>query len=113
MTAALWLLGIAAVGLGVFPTWVIDHIAAPAASSLLHTGAYTRAVLAGAAKVPQLHLAFSYFEPQALATVAISVALGLALAAVYMRISEPNGSVNDYAAFAVVGVLCALAVLAS
>jgi multicomponent Na+:H+ antiporter subunit D len=58
-----------------------------------------------------------------LITVAITGALGAALACVYLRIREPapitllrrlhTGSVNDYAAFAVIGVLGALAVLAT
>lgn len=123
MTVALWLLGAAAVALGVFPSWVLDHIAAPAAASLLDTSGYSHAVLSGAARIPSLHIALSYFDPQELITVAISIVLGLALAAAYLRISEPapitllrrvhNGSVNDYAAFAVIGVLCTLAVLAT
>jgi multicomponent Na+:H+ antiporter subunit D len=123
MTVALWTLGLAALALGVAPGWVIDHVAAPAASSLLHAGVYARAVLGGAATVPHLHIALSYFDPQELITVALSIILGLALATAYMRAGEPapitllrrlhNGSVNDYAAFSIVGVLCALAVLAT
>ncbi|HEY5390021.1 MAG TPA: hypothetical protein VIJ83_05650 [Solirubrobacteraceae bacterium] len=64
-----------------------------------------------------------YFDPQELITVALSIVLGLGLAAVYMRVGEPraitlvrrlhNGSVNDYAAFSIVGVVCAFAVLAT
>ncbi|HEY7966612.1 MAG TPA: proton-conducting transporter membrane subunit [Solirubrobacteraceae bacterium] len=123
MTIALWSLGLAAVALGVAPGWVIDHVAAPAASSLLHAGVYAHAVLAGAATVPHLHVTLSYFDPQELITVALSIVLGLALATAYVRVGEPapitllrrlhNGSVNDYAAFSVVGLLCTLAVLAT
>jgi multicomponent Na+:H+ antiporter subunit D len=123
MTAALWTLGLAALVLGVAPGWLVDHIAAPAASSLLHAGVYARGVLSGAATVPHLHVALSYFDPQELITVALSIILGLALAAAYMRVGEPapitllrrlhNGSVNDYAAFSIVGVVCVLAVLAT
>jgi multicomponent Na+:H+ antiporter subunit D len=123
MTVALWLLGAAAVAFGVFPNWVILHIAAPAASSLLHAGAYSHAVLTGAAQVPQVRVSFSYFSAEELITVAITALLGGGLAWVYLRIGEPapitllrrlhTGSVNDYAAFAVIGVLGALAVLAT
>ena len=122
MSVALWLLGIASLALGIFPDWVIDHLAAPAASSLLHAGAYGHAVISGAAQIPQLHVGFSYFKPEELLTVALTVGLGVLLARIYLRISEPapiaalrrlhTGSVNDYAAFAIIGVLCSLAVLA-
>ena len=84
---------------------------------------YGHAVLAGAARIPHVHLGLNYFDPQELVTVAISIAIGLTLATVYVRVNKPgpmtllrriqNGSVNDYAAFAVVGLLCTLAVLAS
>jgi hypothetical protein len=80
MSVALWLLATAAIALGVFPDWVIDHIASPAASSLLHAGIYSHAVLAGAARIPRFHVALNYFDPQELITVAISIALGLTLA---------------------------------
>jgi len=123
MATALWTLAGASVLLGVFPRWVIDHVAGPAAASLLHSGAYGRALMAGAARISPVHVSFDYWAPDALATVAITVVLGLALARAYMRIGEPapmtllrrlqTGSVNDYAAFAVVGVLGALAVLAT
>jgi multicomponent Na+:H+ antiporter subunit D len=76
------------------------------------------AVLSGAARIPPVRVSFSYFSPEELFTVAITAALGTALAWVYVRIGEPapitllrrlhTGSVNDYAVF---GVLCTLAVL--
>ena len=121
MTAALWLLGVAAVAFGVFPAWVIDHIASPAAAGLIHAGAYSHAVLAGAGQIAPARVSLDYFSASELITVAFTTALGVALAFVYMRIGEPapisllrrlqTGSVNDYAAYAVVGVLCTMAVL--
>jgi multicomponent Na+:H+ antiporter subunit D len=121
MTVALWTLGLASVVLGVFPGWVLHHIAEPASASLLHARLYAHGVISGAARVGRVAVAFSYFKPQELLTVAGTVAAGITLAAVYIRHREPapirllrlahNGSVNDYTAFAVVGVLAALAVL--
>jgi multicomponent Na+:H+ antiporter subunit D len=123
MTIALWTLGGASVLLGIFPDWVITHIAAPAASSLLHAGVYSHAILAGTAHVPPLHVTLDYYAADELITVAATIALGVLAAAVYIRASEPlpitllrrlhNGSVNDYATFAVIGMVIALAVLAS
>ena len=91
--------------------------------SLLHAGIYAHGVLSGAARIPAITVPFGYFKPEELLTVAGTVAAGLGLAAAYIRGREPapirllrlahNGSVNDYAAYAVVGVLCALAALAA
>jgi multicomponent Na+:H+ antiporter subunit D len=121
MIAALWTLGLASLLLGVFPGWVIATIAAPAASSLLHVGVYAHGVLAGAAHIPTLHVSLGYFGAEHLLTAAATVALGLGLAHVYQRIEEPapitvlrrlhTGSVNDYAAFTVIGALGALGAL--
>src|SRR5258707_13063 len=82
-----------------------------AAGSPLHSGGYARAVPTGAAQIDPAHVTFDYWSLGGLATVAITLVLGLALARTYMRIEEPapmtllrrlqTGSVNDYAAFAV------------
>ncbi|HEU0316124.1 MAG TPA: hypothetical protein VFR49_02275, partial [Solirubrobacteraceae bacterium] len=70
-----------------------------------------------------LHVAFDYLDPQELGAVAATVVLGLALARVYLRVPEPapirllralhTGSVNDYAGYAVIGVVAALLALAT
>jgi multicomponent Na+:H+ antiporter subunit D len=122
MTVALWVLGGGCVAFGVLPDWTLDHLAGPAAAGLLHAGAYSRGLMAGGIGLPLPRVGFRYFDPVELLTVAATVVAGLALARVYLRISEPRpirllralhtGSVNDYAAFWVVGVLAALAALA-
>ena len=71
--------------------------------------------------IPRVVLTFDYFKPEELLLVAATVALGVLLARTYMRSSEPvpirvlrsihSGSVNDYAAFAVAGLVLVIAVL--
>ncbi len=123
MLAAFWTLAAACLAAGVFPNWILDHVGAPAAASLLHAPTYAAGVLAGSARLPSVRVSFDYFKPTELLSVAAEVAAGLVLAAAYVRrVDEPRpirllrglhtGSVNDYAAFSVVGMLCAVAVLA-
>jgi multicomponent Na+:H+ antiporter subunit D len=122
MLLALWTLAAACLAAGVFPNWILDHAAAPAAASLLHPDAYATGVLAGAGHLPAVAVSFDYFKPGELLTVAASALAGLLLAAAYVRAAaEPrpirllralhSGSVNDYAAFAAAGILCAVVVL--
>ncbi|MEA2297776.1 MAG: hypothetical protein QOF77_712 [Solirubrobacteraceae bacterium] len=122
MVVAFWTLGATCLAAGVFPNWILDHAAAPAASSLLHGAVYASGVLAAGVHLPALSVAFDYFKVGELLTVAATVLAGVLLAAAYLRIAEPRpiralralhtGSVNDYAAFAATGILCAVAVLA-
>ncbi len=121
MLVAFWTLSAACLAAGVFPNWILDHAAAPAAASLLHGATYASGVLAGGVHLPHLRVAFDYFKPSELLTVAATVLFGGLLAAGYLRVAEPKpirllralhtGSVNDYAAFAATGILCAVLVL--
>ncbi|HEY5196849.1 MAG TPA: proton-conducting transporter membrane subunit [Solirubrobacteraceae bacterium] len=123
MVTALSTLGVACVAFGVGGDWIVNHVAAPAAASVLHGGLYAGAVLAGGGRLPSVNVPFEYFKPAELAAVAATVVVGGLLARTYMRIREPravgvlraihNGSVNDYAAYAVFGVVAAVVVLAS
>jgi multicomponent Na+:H+ antiporter subunit D len=123
MVVALSTLGAACVAFGVAGEWVVNHVAAPAAASVLHGGLYARSVLTGGGHLASIKVPFDYFKPSELAAVAATVVLGGLLARTYMRIREPravgmlraihNGSVNDYAAYAVFGVITAVIVLAS
>lgn len=79
----------ASVAFGVLPGWVLSHIAAPAAGPLLHTASYSHGVLASGVRIPTPLVTLSYFKPAELATVAVTVALGLLLARTYLRIPEP------------------------
>jgi multicomponent Na+:H+ antiporter subunit D len=122
MVTALSTLSVACLGFGLFPDWILDHVAGPAAAGVLHGGLYARAVLGGGGSIGTIAVSFHYFKPTELAGVAATLVLGGLLARTYIRISEPravsllravhNGSVNDYAAYAVLGVIGAVAVLA-
>jgi multicomponent Na+:H+ antiporter subunit D len=79
-------------------------------------------VLAGSGTTPRPAIPFRYAEPAQLLTLVISVVAGAFVAYWYLRIREPrpvrllraahNGSANDYTAYAVSGILIAVAVLA-
>src|SRR6266568_2759158 len=106
---------------GVLPQFFLDSVMAPAAAGLRHPARYARGVLTGLARLPALHLPFDYVSPGELVSVAGCAAAGAALAWAYLRAREPGpvrllraahtGSVNDYAAYAVAGMLAVIAVL--
>jgi multicomponent Na+:H+ antiporter subunit D len=110
------------VAFGVLPGKVIRWAIAPAASSLLHPELYADAVLGGVGRLPQVAVGFDYGSAKDLGIALASVAIGLALAAVYLRIPEPapvrwlravhTGSVNDYTGFLAIGLFaCALVLM--
>lgn len=117
---ALATLGAGCVGFGIWGAQIVQRVAGPAASILLHPAVYARAVLAGHGTVPATGVEFSYKAEDILVT-AIEIALGLALSALYLRIREPRpitwlralhtGSVNDYAALSAAGLGLAAYVL--
>jgi len=121
MRVTLSTLGTACVAFGILPGLVIRHVAGPAASIVLHPRSYAAGVLAGHAEVPAASVHFAYANGFDIAIAALTLALGLALAARYLRAPEPapirllravhTGSVNDYAAFVAVGMLVVYAVL--
>jgi multicomponent Na+:H+ antiporter subunit D len=121
MLAGLTVLGGCCVGFGVTGSLVLRHLMTPAAAGLLNPGRYAAGVLTTFARLPQPHIAFAYTSAAELTSVAATAVVAVALAWVYMRIKEPlvvralraahNGSVNDYAAYAVVGLLAMVAVL--
>ena len=114
-------LGACCVAFGAAGPLVLHRLMAPAASSLLHPGRYALGVLSGSARLPGLPVAFDYFSPAELGIAAASVVVATALTWWYLRIPEPGvirglralhtGSANDYAAYAVVGILAVIAAL--
>jgi multicomponent Na+:H+ antiporter subunit D len=121
MVAGLGSLAACCVAFGVLPRFFLDSVMAPAAASLLNPDRYDSGVLTGLARLPMLHLPFDYASPGELVSVAGCAVAGAALAWVYLRAREPapvrllraahTGSVNDYAAYAVAGMLAVIAVL--
>jgi len=89
----------------------------------LHSTLYAHTVLAGGGAIGAITVPFEYFKPTELVAVAATLGIGGLIARTYLRVPEPraigwlravhNGSVNDYAAYAVIGVLGAVVVLAS
>jgi multicomponent Na+:H+ antiporter subunit D len=121
MVAGLASLAVCCVAFGVLPRFFLDSVMAPAASSLLHPARYASGVLTGLARLPALHVPFDYISLEELIVVAACAVAGAALAWRYLRVREPGpvrllravhtGSVNDYAAYAVAGMLAVVAAL--
>ena len=106
---------------GVVPRFVLDRLMAPAASGLLHADAYSRAVLSGSGRLPDITIAFHYTDMLELVLIVVSLAVAAVVATLYLRSREPapirllraahNGSVNDYAGYAVAGAIVLIAAL--
>jgi multicomponent Na+:H+ antiporter subunit D len=123
MRVSIFTVGAACIALGVFPGLVLRKIIGPAAQVLLHSSDYANGVLSAGLALRPVSLTFDYIKPEDLILVAIEVALGLALAATVLRWPDPlpfrllrrlhTGSVNDYAAFSVAGLIVTAAALLS
>ena len=122
MVISLVFLASGCIAFGLFPGEILRHVAEPSASVLLHPTAYARAVLASGGTVPASVVTFAYFSWTEFVVVA-----GTCLAAVPVAVAGlrhwdwrgvqlitrvQSGSVNDYAAYLVVGLLISVAVLA-
>jgi multicomponent Na+:H+ antiporter subunit D len=114
-------LGVGCLGFGALPAAMTRRVVAPAAGLLLHPDLYSSGILAGHAALPLVTVQFHYLGPVDLVVAASTLLLGLALAALYVRLPEPapltalrrlhNGSVNDYAAFSTAGVIACVTAL--
>ncbi|MBW3537640.1 MAG: hypothetical protein KY395_07750 [Actinobacteria bacterium] len=122
MVAALVGLGVLSVGFGLAAGPLVSEVAAPAAAGLLDRAAYATAVLSppgGQLTVPALHPHF--WSVGGLVLTAVAMVLGAVLARAVVRGQQPrpittlralhNGSVNDYAAYVVGGLLVVISLL--
>ena len=115
MIAALGVLAVACVAFGVLPNLVLSHVASKAAAALLHPVAYAHGVLASGGPMASSPVSFDYVSPLGLATVALTIVAAVPLARAALRWDRSravealrrvqSGSVNDYAAYAVAGLL--------
>jgi multicomponent Na+:H+ antiporter subunit D len=110
------------VAFGAAPGFVLDNIARPAASSLTSANAYAAAVIGHGGRLPTAEASFDYLDPMQLLVIGGTLVAGLLLAAWVVRHPDPRildplralhtGSVNDYAALAVLGaVVCVFGLL--
>jgi multicomponent Na+:H+ antiporter subunit D len=122
MAFALIALGVICVGFGLLPGRLAGDVTAPAASALLHPDVYAAGVLrAMAVRLPVVHVHSSFVSLEGLLSTSITLVLGGVLAARVIRRgslrvvdalrSLHTGSVNDYATYAAVGMVVAVAVL--
>jgi len=123
MLASLVLLGIACLASGVFPGFLLDHMAGPAAGALLAAPGYAAGALGSGAALPPARVTFEYLRPAELALVAATVAAAVPLARWAAGVDRDgrvpavlravqSGSVNDYAAYLVAGLVATVAALA-
>jgi multicomponent Na+:H+ antiporter subunit D len=118
MRVSLVILAAGCIASGVLAAQFVKRVAAPAASMLLHPGAYAHAALGNRSRVPPLPLTFDYFKGSTMLTSGIEIAAGLILLVLVLRVpafTRPinvlrrmhTGSVNDYAAYAAIGAAIA------
>lgn len=122
MKVSLSMLGVGCLGFGALAGPFVAHVAGPAAAGLLDPDGYAAGALGAAVTLPDAGVEFAYFEPKTLGIIAIELVLGLSLLLLALRgegVARTlgwlrrihTGSINDYAAFAVVGMIivsCAL-----
>jgi multicomponent Na+:H+ antiporter subunit D len=115
MIASLGVLSAACVAFGVLPNVVLTGVASRAAGALLHPVAYAHGVLASGGPITGSLVSFDYVSPLGLVTVLATIVLAVPVAWAAMRWGQSrpvealhrvqSGSVNDYAAYAVAGLL--------
>ena len=115
MRISMVVLGAGCIGFGVLAEPFVHRVAGPAAAIVLDPVRYATGVLAGSGPVGRVDLSFHYADPIGLLATAGEVLGGLLLAAWTVRGGRlpglawlrrvHTGSVNDYAAYAVTGLL--------
>jgi multicomponent Na+:H+ antiporter subunit D len=115
MRISLVTLGVACAAFGVFAAALVRRVAGPAASLLLHGDVYSHVVLSSGGAVPQSSAEFDWAKPEGWLVLGGELVAGALLTVAYLRTGPwrpiewlrrlHTGSVNDYATYAVVGVV--------
>ena len=122
MRTSLILLGSGCVAFGALAGPFVARVAGPAAAGLLDATGYASAALGAAVEIPYSGAHFDYLRGETLVTVAAELVLGVILLILVIRrpaaqsVLGPlrrlhTGSINDYAAFAAVGLIVVSTVL--
>jgi multicomponent Na+:H+ antiporter subunit D len=122
MTGSLAVLGVLCLAFGLVPGTLSTNVMAPAASGLLHAPVYAHGVLnAMSTRVPSLHVHSSFLSLEGLLSTSGTLLIGGLIAWRYLHRGPPRpieilrglhtGSVNDYATYAVLGVVVCVAAL--
>jgi multicomponent Na+:H+ antiporter subunit D len=122
MKVSLILLSLGCIAFGALAGPFVTHVAGLAGAGLLDPAGYAAGALGSATSPPGAGAGFRYLDPNALALTAVELLLGLGLLVLALRtdwvsrlLSWPRrvhtGSVNDYVAFATVGMIVATGAL--
>ena len=118
MKVSLIVLGASCIAFGALATFFVPRVAAPGASILLHPSTYASAALSAGTVVPKLPVSFDYGNPKTGLITGCELVVGIALLVLVVRRPRVTrvvdwlralhtGSVNDYAAFATIGLAAA------
>jgi multicomponent Na+:H+ antiporter subunit D len=122
MKVSLSVLSVGCLAFGALAGPFVARVAGPAAAALLDPARYAAGALGQAVELPPAAVTFNYLDPKTLGLVAGELVLGLAVLTLTMRaggVPGPlrwlrrahTGSINDYAAFATVGMIIVTAAL--
>ena len=122
MNLSLAVLGVLCLAFGLVPGTFSSKVMAPAASGLLHAPVYAGALLhATSARLPAVHVHSSFISLEGLLSTCITLVVGGLVASRFLHRDPPRpvamlraihtGSVNDYATYAVLGLVVFVAVL--
>jgi multicomponent Na+:H+ antiporter subunit D len=116
MRISLGLLSVGCVAFGALAGPFVQRIAGPAAAGLLDPERYAAAALGGSVAFADSHMRFEYLHMSMILTIAAELILGTAVLALTVQERGVQrivawlrrvhtGSINDYAAFAAVGMI--------
>ena len=115
-------LGGCCIAFGVFPQQILSRLMEPAAGGLLEAGRYAAAEMNVGGTVTATNVSFDYADPMELGLALATAAVAALVARAYLRARRDplplrglralhTGSANDYAAYAVVGLVGLVAAL--